>query len=67
MLSRKSVMAEYMVISVIDGEQCASFYDTYAEAKGAKMNSECGLGAYAEIYSREPDDFGTSEYVLIEA
>ena len=34
-------------------ETTASFYETYTDASNAKMNAECGMGAYAEVYVRE--------------
>lgn len=34
-------------------ETTAGFYETYEEASNAKMNAECGMGAYAEVYVRE--------------
>lgn len=34
-------------------ETTASFYDSYIDASNAKMNAECGMGAYAEVYVRE--------------
>ena len=31
----------------------AGFYETFADASNAKMDAECGMGAYAEVYVRE--------------
>lgn len=45
----------------------ASFYDHYSEARNAKMNYECGLGWYCEIYERKEIPDQGFEYVLIEA
>lgn len=61
------VMPKYMVIfnwrgsdleefkdSIEDyRETTASFYEDYIAAANAKMDAECGLGAYAEVYIRE--------------
>ena len=67
-------MKKYMIIYEIDDSdeykpvQGTSFADTYAEARNKKMDVECGLGAYAELYAREEREAGQPpEYVLIEA
>lgn len=50
----------------------ASFFDSYAEARDFKMNCECGLGWYCEIYSREvvkdeEANYEDLQYVFLEA
>ena len=60
-------MKKYMIVYKVEDSQGASFADDYPEAKNKKMDIECGLGGYAEIYGREElEDYGP-EYVLIEA
>lgn len=59
-------MKKFMIVGKADGEQFTSYADTYNEARNQKMNIECGLGGYAEIYSREQTEFG-SEYKFLEA
>lgn len=67
-------MKKYMIVYEIkddheglDSVHGASFADDYTEAKNKKMDIECGLGGYAEIYGREEYDGQPPEYVLIEA
>ena len=45
-------MKKYMVITLVDGEQHAKFFDTHDEAETYRMNCECGVGGYAEVYIR---------------
>ena len=61
-------MKAYMLVYVIDGEQYAGFYDNYPDARNAKMDVECGLGGYAEIYGREEyeDSDRPAEYIALE-
>lgn len=68
-------MKKYMIVYEIkddheglDPVQGASFADDYTEARNKKMDVECGLGGYAELYERVDLDFGyLQEYELIEA
>lgn len=62
-------MKKYMIVYTVEGNHGASFKDTYEEARNAKMDVECGLGGYAEIYGREEYEDGNipPEYVLLEA
>lgn len=47
-------MKKYMVITrTDDGSAFAAFFDTYDEADGFKMDGECGMGYYAEVYERD--------------
>lgn len=59
-------MKKYMLVYVIDGEQDARFSNNYLEISNAKMDIECGLGGYAEIYERMETDDGEMEYVMVE-
>ena len=61
-------MKKYMIVYTIEENNGASFAEDYTEAKNKKMDIECGLGGYAEIYGREEHEDGDfSEYVLLEA
>ena len=62
-------MKKYMVVYTVEGNQGASFADDYTEARNKKMDIECGLGGYAEIYTRTGNEIEDQppEYVLIEA
>lgn len=59
-------MKKFMVVFVADGSQEAVFYDYEHDAAQAKMDIECGLGGYAELYVRMEVEGGV-EYVLLEA
>ncbi len=62
-------MKKYMIVYCIEGEdpvQGAAFADDYMEARNKKMDIECGLGGYAELYGREEHTNDLPEYVLIE-
>ena len=68
-------MKKYMIVYSIKDDheglepvQSALFADDYTEARNKKMDVECGLGGYAEIYGREEREDGQPpEYVMIEA
>ena len=63
-------MKKFMVVifaSDEDGEETfAKFFDTYGDASNARMDAECGMGWYAEIYVRQETECGR-EYVFLEA
>lgn len=60
-------MKKYMVVYAMEGEQSAAFLDTYTDAHNFKMDVECGMGGYAEIYKRIEVEDGIEEYVFVEA
>lgn len=72
---RNDNMKKYMVVSILDGEEYALFFDTYSEAKKWKQESECGFGGYSEIYERiektirsdHLDAIVVKEYVFLES
>ena len=43
-------MKKYMVITKIEGYQAASFFDKLENAEQYRMDAECGMGGYAEVY-----------------
>ena len=59
-------MKKYMLIVLFEGETSTHFYDEYIAASNARMDAECGLGAYAELYERTTDEDGMTAYTLID-
>ena len=59
-------MKKYMLVYVVEGEQSVIFNDSYLKISRSKMDIECGLGGYAEVYERMETDNGT-EYIMVEA
>ena len=55
-------MPKYMVITKGDGEVWAAFFDSITEAEDYKMDGECGMGFYAEVYERMTDKDGAEYY-----
>ena len=51
-------MAKYMVIINTDDGPEAFFTDDLNKAEETRMNSECGMGWYAEVYERIEDEEG---------
>ena len=43
-------MKKFMVVTEIEGHQSASFFDHMENARQYKMDAECGMGGYAEVY-----------------
>ena len=43
-------MKKMMVISIIEGVQCASFFDKYEDAEQYRQDVECGIGGLAHLY-----------------
>lgn len=60
-------MKRFMVIYVIDGKQSAYFTDDYIQAEQFRMDCECGMGGYAEVYKRQTDEDGVDNYVFVYA
>lgn len=56
-------MKKFMVISVIDGEQGAAFFDSYVDARQHAMDVECGMGGIAQIYQLNEE---AKEYEFLE-
>lgn len=56
-------MKRYMiVISDNEGNQSAVFTDNSNQAWDTRMDAECGLGYYAEVYEYQADDDGEESY-----
>ena len=59
-------MKLYMLIYVTEDGQSAMFGDDYYVMLKSKMDIECGLGGYAELYKRVETEDGM-EYTFLEA
>lgn len=60
-----SGLKKYMVVyHSDDAKTCAAFFDTWKGAEDFRMNCECGMGWYAEVYERKMVE-QSEEYVLI--
>lgn len=57
---------KYMIVGASGEGTGVSFADTYDAARGIRLDIECGLGGYAEIYERKEDD-GLSWYEFLES
>ena len=52
----KERLEQYMVVTHIDGKTRATFFDSKEKADQYKMDAECGMGGYAELYKRDYDE-----------
>lgn len=59
-------MKKYMLVFVTEDGEEAIFGDDYLKMINSKMDVECGLGGYAELYERMETECGM-EYKLIES
>ena len=50
---RANNMEKYMVVTRIEGKSGARFFDDREKAEQYRMDCECGVGGYAEVYVRE--------------
>ena len=57
-------MKKFMIVYTCDGNPCATFADTFSEVHDLKLDLECGLGVYTEIYERVETEYG-GEYRLV--
>lgn len=57
-------MKKFMVISVIDGEQGAAFFNGYSDARQHAQNVECGMGGRSYLYRLNKE---TEEYEFFES
>lgn len=55
-------MKKYMVVCLVDGETSTAFFDGIMEADNYRMDVECGLGGYAEVYERTDIGDGIMAY-----
>lgn len=59
-------MKKYMLVCKGEnGIQYALFCDSAAEAHDLKMDAECGLGDYCEVYERTVDEDGVESYTFL--
>ena len=55
-----------MVITQLEGTQHAKFFDKMSDAEQYRMDAECGVGAYAEVYEYQEqteDECGGYEFL----
>jgi hypothetical protein len=57
-------MPEFMVVVKSDTETFANFFSDLDKAEDFRMNSECSMGWYAEVYQRIEGECGM-EYQLM--
>ena len=56
-------MKKYMLVYTMEGEQGTLFSDNSETINQSKMDIECGMGGYAEVYERMETENG-NEYVF---
>ena len=59
-------MKKYMVVYVIDGEENAWFSDDREKTEQFRLDVECGVGGYAEVYKyaeESEDECGGYEFL----
>ena len=59
-------MPKYMVVIKDEDGVSASFFSSYLKANDCRLNAECGMGAYTELYVRDTID-GLHVYVFLES
>lgn len=55
-------MKKYMVVTSLEGSTNAKFFDRLIDAEQYRMDAECGVGAYAQVYELRKDKYGNSSY-----
>lgn len=56
-------MKPFMVIILIDKDETfVTFADSLEAAEIIRQNAECGMGWYAEVYKRDPEEGYTLLY-----
>ena len=46
-------MKKYMVVYSVEGNASSAFFDDMTAAEQFRMDTECGMGGYAEVYERQ--------------
>ena len=59
-------MKKYMVITRIDGEQGAAFFDKMTDAEQYRMDGECGCGGMAQVYEWKVGNYGGAYKLIYE-
>ena len=49
----RSQMEKYMVVYAVEKQTGAAFFDDITAAEQFRMDTECGMGGYAEVYERQ--------------
>lgn len=57
-------MKKFMVVSVIDGEQGAAFFNGYSDARQHAQDVVCGMGGVPYLYQLNEK---TKEYEFLES
>lgn len=52
------MMPKYMIVMQLDGETFTSFAEKASDADNIRMNCECGMSGYAEVYERTKTEWG---------
>lgn len=60
-------MEEYMVVSRCEGSTYAKFFNDYSEAEQYRIDVECGIGGYLEVYERTTNEDGIISYTFLYA
>ena len=47
-------MRQYMVVTRVDGKTSAAFFDDCEKAEQYRMDCECGMGGFAQVYKWFP-------------
>lgn len=58
-------MKKYMLIIKDEDGEGALFFDDRERAEQTRMDAECGMGAYAEMYERDTDEDGIESYQFV--
>lgn len=58
-------MPKYMVITKGDEGTFTSFFENINDADNCRMDAECGMGWYAEVYERTEIEEGMTAYQFL--
>jgi len=58
-------MKKYMLIMKGEDGEAAYFTDDYQKAMQTKMDAECGMGEYTELYERVTDEEAGERYEFL--
>lgn len=60
-------MKKYMVITIVDGEQGAAFFDKITDAEQYRSKCVCGCGGTAQVYEWQDEtvnECGAYEFIF---
>ena len=55
-------MKKFMVVTMLDGDPHAKFFDKLTDAERYRMDAECGVGVRAQVYEWRADKDGIEGY-----